>query len=344
MASVRSHWNVKHRADQGCFTGADHPVPETSAASEPRSVYKLKRCLVEQDKQRTNNRKAQRVSCTHCEGTFLHERSHRTHWNKIHKSEHGTYVGHGEMVAEVDCTVLTPGSLDIMNLATDHFRGCRITNDGRISVIDAIALFDGCSANTAWHKYDALISKPGLEELGLLGSHKFPGAGQRATPVAMFFQLLELLPQLPGANARILCRKNAHLCARACAGDLTLAAEIQTRYGTLNPAFRTLLLTGLERIGADLGAAEKKALVAQEEALSSKKKALVAHEEALVSTNTTWMAEQNMFTVKLKVAVADMSAIRSKGRATRVIPDDDDDDDDDGDGDDDDFSLSDRWL
>jgi hypothetical protein len=62
---------------------------------------------------------------------------------------------------------------------------------------------------------------------------KFPGQGQRPTPVATVMTLCEIAWLLPGLNAAIFRKEGAATLCRALGGDLTLIDEIKARHGEI---------------------------------------------------------------------------------------------------------------
>ena len=82
-------------------------------------------------------------------------------------------------------------NMDLMSINEEYFRGCRVTQDGMISIYDAISRFCGCDRIIAGTKYREGVPLKGEKKL-----IKFPGAGQKRTPVANLHNLLLLLSQL----------------------------------------------------------------------------------------------------------------------------------------------------
>ena len=82
-------------------------------------------------------------------------------------------------------------NMDLMSINEEYFRGCRVTQDGMISIYDAISRFCGCDRIIAGTKYREGVPLKGEKKL-----IKFPGAGQKRTPVANLRNLLLLLSQL----------------------------------------------------------------------------------------------------------------------------------------------------
>jgi hypothetical protein len=123
---------------------------------------------------------------------------------------------------------------DLLDLNLRWFSSCRSRPDGRVAVIDAIALFTGCRPRNARQQYDAVCREWGDYYDQPTEMHHFPGAGQRPTPVATHIQLHELLPRLSGPMAQSMRRQQAKLYARACAGGPSLSATIIARHDAGN--------------------------------------------------------------------------------------------------------------
>lgn len=70
--------------------------------------------------------------------------------------------------------------------------------------------------------------------------YKFPGRGQRETPMLLPSKVLVLLMMLPGDNAKIFRARAAVVLGRVFAGDQTLKAEID-RYALTDTAMQALL-------------------------------------------------------------------------------------------------------
>jgi len=119
-----------------------------------------------------------------------------------------------------------------------------MTEDGRFSVYDAIVSFKNVSSSSARElirKYEADGKIDGFE------TYKFPGRGQQFTPVASFHQLLQILSQLPGEQARVLRREQAEISSRAIAGDEDLEEAIIGQRQKFSEAEQNVLMNGLER-------------------------------------------------------------------------------------------------
>ena len=94
---------------------------------------------------------------------------------------------------------LTPAAKELLNLspATFNYTICRTTRAGKVSVVDAIWVFTGGDANGKWRRLEN-------KDEFIFSYFKFPGSGQRQTPVATFSQLMRILPRLNGETAGAL--------------------------------------------------------------------------------------------------------------------------------------------
>jgi hypothetical protein len=228
-ASVRSHWNIVHRSAHGDFIGSDPAPPESPC-------HKRKDHPLGNGESKNKVPKTARLTCTHCQGTYQHKNSLRSHWNKAHRQEHGPYVGHGAIVPVPGQVALPAVALDIMNLSPEHFQSCRVTSNAHISVIDSIMIFTGSDRPHASKMYRRLSL-----DLTPFKTHHFPGAGQRATPVATFDQLMPILERLPGYNAQTLTRFHPSLAQSVRMGDPRVVKTIVDN-GDLRPKTRTTTL------------------------------------------------------------------------------------------------------
>ena len=103
----------------------------------------------------------------------------------------------------------------------------RKTNDtpARVSVVDTIAVITGKNAN---HSAEAMrdLGNRYPEVNGGIVHLKFPGRGQRNTPVADARGIVEVIMLLPGAQAARIRRQAAELLVRFLGGDLGIVAEV----------------------------------------------------------------------------------------------------------------------
>ena len=136
--------------------------------------------------------------------------------------------------------------LNIANLSEENFKvGCRITPDNKISIYDAVKIFKGCSDDDAKQSYKRIFDV--MTNLSLPQKHKFKGQGQKPTPVCTFSELLPILSQLPGKEAKILRKEQAEITTRAIAGDRDLIEFVEERERTIQPETKDMLMTGLEQ-------------------------------------------------------------------------------------------------
>lgn len=91
---------------------------------------------------------------------------------------------------------------------------------------------------------------------------KFPGQGQRPTPVAYLKDLIEIAWLCPGKHAKEFRRTGAVTLCRALGGDLSLVDEIKERHGEVTEAEQEALLAGT---GVSVAEANGQAIVSPEE-------------------------------------------------------------------------------
>ena len=102
----------------------------------------------------------------------------------------------------------------------------RITQDKKISVFDFIRVVGGQeNPRDTWNNIKKKYKKEVVEFLDNL---KFPGSGQRLTPVINVQGMVKLLFWLPGELAKQFRSKSAEIMIRYLGGDLTLIDEIKT--------------------------------------------------------------------------------------------------------------------
>jgi hypothetical protein len=99
----------------------------------------------------------------------------------------------------------------MFNSTEEDFRGCRWTSGGEISLIDGIAQVFGCSKKEARTKLARFMEASPEVNTKRVNLWKFPGAGQRDTPVGPFHEFLELCSQLPGAPARAMRKEQVEI-------------------------------------------------------------------------------------------------------------------------------------
>jgi hypothetical protein len=128
-----------------------------------------------------------------------------------------------------DSAILSDSSLEILPFLPGDFGGeVRFTDDGRVSVYDAIGFTTG-------HKNPRQVWNDLIERDPLFvqktDKYKFPGRGgaARPTPVASLQVFLEILVTLPGKIAAAVREQAVSTLIRAMQGDPSLAQEIIER-------------------------------------------------------------------------------------------------------------------
>lgn len=137
--------------------------------------------------------------------------------------------------------------LDLMNLTVESFKGCRITSDGMLSIIDAICFVKGCDRNRSaqfWNEIQKNSLQKNLKTVNF-SKFKFSGERQRDTPVANFTDLLEILSYLPGKEGKVIRAQQANLATRAIVGDHDLEAALPARRAAVPAVARAAAMKGL---------------------------------------------------------------------------------------------------
>jgi KilA-N domain len=118
-------------------------------------------------------------------------------------------------------------SSSIVSFLPEDFEGkVRFTDDGRVSIYDAIGFTTGHgNPRQAWN---VLVERV-PEVVQKTDNFQFPGRGQRPTPIATLKSFLEILVLLPGKVAATVREKAVDTLVRAMNGDPSLAQEIIER-------------------------------------------------------------------------------------------------------------------
>ena len=95
----------------------------------------------------------------------------------------------------------------------------------RVSVIDVVQAITGKDARHAAEDVRGLCSSyPEVD--GISVHYRFPGRGQRDTPVADVRGIVEIVMLLPGRQAARVRRQAAELLVRFLGGDIALVDEV----------------------------------------------------------------------------------------------------------------------
>ena len=117
----------------------------------------------------------------------------------------------------------------------------RLTKKG--SVLDVVRLVTGCANDHASRNFAAIVEKfPDVYQK--VADFKFPGQGQRPTPVAHLSTLIEIAWLCPGKRAKEFRRTGAVTMCRALGGDLSLVDEIRKRHRETTEEEREAFLAG----------------------------------------------------------------------------------------------------
>jgi len=157
-------------------------------------------------------------------------------------------------------------NLNISKLTSDDFKDCRITPDGKFSIYDCISKFKGCSQKDAFNTYNRLEIE--IDKIFMYQFNKKDGRLGQPTPVCTFSNLLIILSQLPGVQAKILRSEQADIATRAIAGDEDLKEFIQERGEHISVQEKKILMNGLvsrpvlqENISTDITPYQEKLVV-----------------------------------------------------------------------------------
>lgn len=110
------------------------------------------------------------------------------------------------------------------------------------SVLDTIHLVMQCDTSVCSRNFASIV-KAFPNVMDGVEYHKFPGRGQRPTPVAYVKDLIEIALLCPGKNALKLRHQAAKIQCRLMAADQSLADEIERQHAL----DRDALLAGIHR-------------------------------------------------------------------------------------------------
>jgi 5-methylcytosine-specific restriction endonuclease McrA len=129
---------------------------------------------------------------------------------------------------------------------------CRMSPEGCFSIIDTVMFLQNCLRKVASDTWYGMKSRnprfnrnePSLPmESKLVEYYKFDG--DLITPVATFYNLLQIMSLLPGPTGDDIRKNQADLAARASAGDHDLEAALSERRDELGANGQSILLNGL---------------------------------------------------------------------------------------------------
>jgi len=126
----------------------------------------------------------------------------------------------------------------VLPTETGEFAGCKIRKTDevppRVSVYDLIAAVKNCPDAARKDFWRIKEDHPEVGESVLY--FKFPGRGQRETPVTDARGAICVINLLPGKRAAEFRLKAADIVVRALGGDETLVQEIRANAGSGDPA------------------------------------------------------------------------------------------------------------
>ena len=157
------------------------------------------------------------------------------------------------------------------------------------SVLDVVQLVTNCGRAHASETFSGVVEKfPDVNDK--IGNFKFPGQGQRLTPVAHLATLIEIAWLCPGKHAKEFRRTGAVTLCRALGGDLSLVDEIRERHAEVAEGEQEALLAGT---GVTVAEANGQALVPtyDQARYTAETDMLVARVKAAVLANYERMME-----------------------------------------------------
>ena len=116
--------------------------------------------------------------------------------------------------------------------------------DGMISIYDAIVAFKGCNRQRAREIWSRMKSK--FNSCNWLQFPRKNGQMGNPVPCCTFTNLLKILSQVPGEEARVLRAEQAELSVRSIVGDRDLQDAMEENRKRIPAPVREVLETGLE--------------------------------------------------------------------------------------------------
>ena len=115
---------------------------------------------------------------------------------------------------------------ELLGKSEEELQRIRQTPDCKTSLIDTVMTLSGLDACQCARTLRDLFDR--FPELRCkISQYKFPGRGQRDTPVADLATVYEILMVLPGRNAARIRSQAARLMVRYLGGDLTLIQDVE---------------------------------------------------------------------------------------------------------------------
>ncbi len=191
-----------------------------------------------------------RVACQKCHGTYKNEKSCRSHWDKTHRAEHGTFLGDRvELVAPLPPLVVIKlarrvtsirdpvDNFNIFTLTPASFVGVPVSHDGLLMTKKAYMAWTGASASMA-HVYLTANLSPGPSTRIL---RRFPGVLGHPALATPFPELVAYLCTTPCENARIFREELILLIERLTSNEHNVADSARAVLASASPMCRQLL-------------------------------------------------------------------------------------------------------
>ena len=150
------------------------------------------------------------------------------HSKKRRSNEPGAEAAPNAIHGVRPCPDVTRELAKVLGRNATTMRRIRKTDDTppRIGIYDVISAVTGLDGNHAGKTYrDLMQHHPEVHSTGV--NFKFPGRGQRETPVTDAKGIVEIVMMLPGKRAATVRRQAAEILVRYMGGDVSLVAEIE---------------------------------------------------------------------------------------------------------------------
>ncbi len=199
----------------------------------------------------------ERVACPKCHGTFKNDKSCRSHWDKTHRAEHGTFLG-GRVEQVASLPDLEPihlvqrvtsigapvDQLNILHLTPASFVGVPLSRDGLLMFQKLYCAFTWATV-AAFKQF--MHRNFGVTKMLPPSLRQFPGQHGSGQWAVTLVEGLQILSTTRCENGRILREEMANITARVASGDPDIVTAIFERMRTLDPAFRAFLMKGMHQ-------------------------------------------------------------------------------------------------
>lgn len=145
--------------------------------------------------------------------------------------------------------------LNLLNIDLETFKGCRVSDDGLICIVDAIAMMKPCTKQNALHAYIDLKRKKNSNNAHVYDhtrahTRSILAKNNRTYEVecCTFRDFLEIACHLDGPNFTALRKEMATISSVAAAGDPTgeLSAAMNEAKENIDPVVQAVMMNGIE--------------------------------------------------------------------------------------------------